>query len=83
MTKKTAIRPKVTRPTCRRCKVKMKVGKVILNGVRGLPDFEGDKTACTLSPDHSKASLVDCWKCPKCGHTLAKQPFIYQIANSL
>ena len=63
---------KKTIPKCRRCHVNMKPGTALENGVSGTPDFSGDKDACTLYLDPAKVSVVNCWKCPKCGHSISK-----------
>ena len=60
-------------PTCRRCKVSMKIGKALQNPPHSIPDFADDtgkEDGCTISPDHYRVIMTDCWKCPKCGHSL-------------
>ena len=60
-------------PKCNRCQVLMEEGIALQNGVSGFPDFIGDtgkERGCTMSVDSLKVSLIPCWKCPKCGHSL-------------
>jgi hypothetical protein len=53
---------------CKRCNVPMRPGKALVNNLGGVVDFAGDKYPVTMSPDGT-AKMVDCLKCPKCGHS--------------
>ena len=65
--------------TCRQsfnarpCGGEMRLGKAFYNdGVICFDDFGGDagERGSTCCADHSKASLVDVFKCVKCGHSV-------------
>ncbi len=51
---------------CPRCKIEMTRGIALRENVSGIPDFIGDDTVCTMSPDGT-ARLISCLKCPVCG----------------
>jgi hypothetical protein len=62
---------KNTRPICYKCNVPMKIGKALENGFTGSPDFLGDQSGVkTISADPKKVKMIDCWKCPECGHSI-------------
>ena len=54
---------------CKRCEVEMILGKALVDILSGIPDFIGDDFICTVSPS-GEAKLVDCLKCPNCGHSV-------------
>lgn len=62
-----------THPKCRRCDVQMVDGLALAQTlVPGAPDFIGDTEASTYSVG-GPGELIDCWKCPSCGHSIALQ----------
>jgi hypothetical protein len=65
----SSMNKRIARPKCRRCKVGMRHGIALQNGLSGTPDFVGDKTDMTLSPDPEKVNVIKTWKCPQCGHS--------------
>lgn len=60
-------------PVCRRCKAPMQVGQALIPVPIVSPDFGGDEDlrGCTVNPGPGK--LGECWKCPKCGHSVSKE----------
>ena len=56
---------------CPRCNVEMKMGVALKNRPTGIPDFIGDDFVCTVSYC-KEADLIECLKCPECGHSLTK-----------
>ena len=61
-------------PLCRRCNVLMWPGHALQSTmVTGTPDFPGDtgeERGQTIS-EGGPGVLVEVWKCPRCGHSLA------------
>lgn len=56
---------------CRKCKTEMVPGIATAQTyVGGMPDFPGDKHASTFSAG-GPGKVIDCWKCPDCGHSKA------------
>ncbi len=57
------------KPTCRRCNTQAKRGKALKNTLAGSSEWaDGDMEGATLTLS-GNADLIDCWKCPKCGHS--------------
>lgn len=56
---------------CRRCNVPMVLGKALQDTLVSLDDFGGDagEPGTTMSRS-GPAVLVDCLKCPECGHSV-------------
>jgi hypothetical protein len=56
---------------CRKCKTEMVPGIATAQTyVGGMPDFPGDTHASTFSAG-GPGKVIDCWKCPNCGHSTA------------
>ena len=58
---------------CRRCKVQMKPGVAMGQTWVSFEDFGGD--AGSLGATWSAGgpgSVIECWKCPRCGHSVTK-----------
>lgn len=62
-------------PACSRCHIEMKKGTALVNGWSGYNDFVGDPGVVTLHPNPKLVSIVNCWKCPKCGHSIGRDDF--------
>lgn len=60
----------MTAPKCHKCNVVMERGHAIRETFTGVPDFPGCSEVVTVSPG-GPGKLVDCWKCPKCGHSIS------------
>lgn len=56
---------------CRKCGGEMKPGKAIAQTLTGIPDFNGDEYAVTVSPGGS-GRLIECMKCSECGWSITK-----------
>lgn len=55
---------------CKKCMVVMRPGKAIQQTYSvGAPDFPGDHEVVTVSAG-GPGKLIDCLKCPKCGHSV-------------
>ena len=66
---------------CPRCAVKLVDGQCMISTLNvGIPDFIGqdpnDLRGQTLSAG-GPGKLVDCWKCPECGFSIAKENKTY------
>lgn len=48
----------------------MQPGIAIINKMTGSPDFAGCEVV-TISPDPRQPVLVECLKCPACGHSMS------------
>lgn len=69
-------------PSCRKCGDVMKSGTALQNTIVVQKDFAGDKEEVydPKNPAHSgrticangPAVMIDCWKCPNCGHSITK-----------
>lgn len=56
-------------PTCRRCNVQAVRGSALKNVLAGSSEWaDGDMSGATLTLS-GNADLIDCWKCPECGHS--------------
>lgn len=62
---------KKTKPMCKKCRSPMGSGIALENTVSGVPDFGGSNEVVTMSRT-GPPILVKVWKCPKCGHSIAK-----------
>jgi len=59
-------------PVCRKCSIEMKEGQAIeQTWTSGIPDFIGESRGITMSLGGS-GKVINCWKCPKCGHSITK-----------
>jgi hypothetical protein len=52
---------------CRKCGAQMLPGVALVNRLIGVPDFIGDKSAVTVSPDPKQPVRLRCLKCTRCG----------------
>lgn len=59
---------------CKKCGAKMVDGIALENtSVRGVGDFIGDKNAKICTMYHGgPGKVIDCVKCPECGHSVHK-----------
>lgn len=70
-------------PNCRRCKVSMRIGQALVATPRmGRPDFPGqiDTRGQTFTMT-GPGVLIECWKCPKCGHSITKGNEPYSLTD--
>lgn len=57
---------------CRKCKTDMVLGIATAQTyVVGMPDFPNDTRASTFSAG-GPGKVIDCWKCPDCGHSVTQ-----------
>lgn len=59
---------------CYRCGVEMKSGTAIAQTMTGgMKDFDSDPGPVTFSVG-GPGVVINCLKCPKCGHSISKEP---------
>lgn len=56
---------------CDKCNVPMTDGQAFQDVLTGIGDFSENDDVATLSYG-TKAKLIECWKCPECGHSVTK-----------